>query len=588
MQSVFSAQSFQNNLLKADLYKSSLGGVKLTLYTNKPYNDSLVVNKKSDFEYVILLPETANSLTAKPALSSVSDTVKSMDIKTQQYENQLKGYTKITILTTKPTEITPYVEVLNTSINEKEYKELLTQTAKKHEVTTKIAANQKSPQVSKAKAPVLKTAELKPPALRTYTFKKSVLPQKIKQPQIVSKPKVIVQQRPIVQEKRAEVKAPGRTPEVIAPYVKSSMKQEAKAPEIQKYIYTPETKTESKPEVQTPTPSVAEVSPPPVKKNTTAKPIGRFHKYKNILKNNLYVILGLIFAIFILLLLVLKKINKNYSKQKASFVSHLNDKPLPTVDYTQNISEDMSWKEKFQTYVEASTPPVDASTQVADKAQDQIFDIEEKRTESPVENKALDELFLGETLGNDIDKEPVIQDLPKNITEEYQTIGEPELVNETQSIEETESFDDEMSEYEIPQFEGTSDIDDIDELFGEEDILENLEEEDFDDTQVKYSDEEPEQFQVEAQESDKYVKSEFAIDDEKGFYLVDFENKTALVGHIDEEIFVLKRFDKKIEGTLQARIDEKNGNRTSYMTKIGSFRGLVEVTPKNMNLLIEL
>jgi len=53
----FADQTFENNLLKADFQKNSLGGVKLNLYTNKPYNDKVVVNKKSDFEYVVLMPE---------------------------------------------------------------------------------------------------------------------------------------------------------------------------------------------------------------------------------------------------------------------------------------------------------------------------------------------------------------------------------------------------------------------------------------------------------------------------------------------------------------------------------------------------
>ena len=88
---------FQNNLLKMDVNKTPTGALKVTLYTKKPYKDSVVVNKKSDNQYVIYLPETANSLTAKPSLNSVSSVVQNVEVKTQQYSPQLeqKGYTKI-------------------------------------------------------------------------------------------------------------------------------------------------------------------------------------------------------------------------------------------------------------------------------------------------------------------------------------------------------------------------------------------------------------------------------------------------------------------------------------------------------------
>jgi hypothetical protein len=87
---------------------------------------------------------------------------------------------------------------------------------------------------------------------------------------------------------------------------------------------------------------------------------------------------------------------------------------------------------------------------------------------------------------------------------------------------------------------------------------------------------------------EEIVKSEFVIDAEKGFYLVDFEDASALVGHIEDEIFVLKRFKQRTNEKIQARLDETTPNSSNYMTRVGKFKGLVEVTPEKMNLLIEL
>ena len=129
-------EMFQNNLMRMDVHKTSLGGVKVTLYTTKPYKDAVVVNKKSDQEYIILMPETASTLTSKPALNSTSDVLTKIDVKTQQYgaTQGQKGYTKIIITTLRPIEITPQVETLSVAkykLSETETKELLAQAGKK-------------------------------------------------------------------------------------------------------------------------------------------------------------------------------------------------------------------------------------------------------------------------------------------------------------------------------------------------------------------------------------------------------------------------------------------------------------------------
>lgn len=80
------------------------------------------------------------------------------------------------------------------------------------------------------------------------------------------------------------------------------------------------------------------------------------------------------------------------------------------------------------------------------------------------------------------------------------------------------------------------------------------------------------------------VKSGFNIDKEKGFYLVNLDGETALIGRIKEEIFVLKKFDRPIEKPIQVRQDNPN----VYMVKAEGFRSLVEVNEDKMGVLIEL
>ena len=95
--------------------------------------------------------------------------------------------------------------------------------------------------------------------------------------------------------------------------------------------------------------------------------------------------------------------------------------------------------------------------------------------------------------------------------------------------------------------------------------------------------------QLKADTKEKYlngliVKSGFNIDKDRGFYIVNLDGETALVGRIKEEIFVLKKFDTNIEKPLQVRQDNPN----VYMVKADGFRSLVEVSKDKMGVLIEL
>ena len=80
------------------------------------------------------------------------------------------------------------------------------------------------------------------------------------------------------------------------------------------------------------------------------------------------------------------------------------------------------------------------------------------------------------------------------------------------------------------------------------------------------------------------IKSGFNIDDNKGFYVVNLEGNSALVGRINDEIFVLKKFDRNVEKPIQVRHDNAN----VYMVKAGGFKSLVEVNEDKMGVLIEL
>lgn len=648
IQSVFAVQYFQNNLVKADLSKNTIGGIKLILYTIKPYNDKIVVNKKSDFEYVILLPETSNSLTIKPALSLVADLVKNIEVKTQQYDNNLKGYTKITILTFKPVEIVPETKILQPSISESDYKELLAQKYKQ----TPTANNQSKTMISKkepaqlAQKPtqmvqktkqVKKTVKTITPVLASKTITKTqgsyktfrtqnvvtktslktanneyktrakvykktsvykkpitvikketasrpivnkpiVKPVHVEKAMVTPKPKAITKpvhiEKPVVPVRPRVKTAPDeeQQPSIINPPVEEKPVVSS-TQETVKTITKPQEPIAVAPKVETKT---AKFQSPVIQQlMAPVKKIKGFQKYKNIIKNNLYTILGILVASFILLLLIVRIKSRNFKKQKEIFKSHLQEQPVQPKDYTEDITEDMDWKEKFQTYVDAK--------------QVQESDTEIKPESAIVENQELDELFMNESFPETIESEaPQEEVIHADFDEEISipSVDETQVETEQESIYKEDFVEEsELPQDYISQAEETSD-EELDRIFAQEEETELSETQTFAED-FSYIESLSEEYQPQ-QEQDEFIKSEFPIDATKGFYLVDFEDKTALVGHIDEEYFVLKQFDRKVEGRLQARMDEHKGDSVNYMTKVGDFKALVKVTPQNMNLLIEL
>lgn len=77
------------------------------------------------------------------------------------------------------------------------------------------------------------------------------------------------------------------------------------------------------------------------------------------------------------------------------------------------------------------------------------------------------------------------------------------------------------------------------------------------------------------------------IDKNKGFYLVDYDGQTALIGYIKDEIFVINKFDKIYNPNLQTRLNERKKNKSIYLVRIDHYKALIEVSEKAMNVLIE-
>ena len=77
------------------------------------------------------------------------------------------------------------------------------------------------------------------------------------------------------------------------------------------------------------------------------------------------------------------------------------------------------------------------------------------------------------------------------------------------------------------------------------------------------------------------IKDSYTIDDERSFHIVNLDGVPALVGRINNDISVIKKFDNEV-GKMQVRRDEEN----VYIVKVGSFKSMIDAN--NMGVLIEL
>ena len=84
------------------------------------------------------------------------------------------------------------------------------------------------------------------------------------------------------------------------------------------------------------------------------------------------------------------------------------------------------------------------------------------------------------------------------------------------------------------------------------------------------------------------IQDSFDLTPTKSLYLVNYEGTSALMASVKDEYFVLKRFDEIINSPLIVRKSEKNTKKTTYIVRVGYYRAVVEVTMKNIELVLEL
>lgn len=559
-----------NSLVQLDLKRTSNDAVNVTLFTTNTYNDNVMVRKKSDNKYVILIPKVQSSGFSASNLNGVRDLVSNVDVKT--VNDTSGGYTKVTLITTKPLEIKTSAR-LSAPVTA-EQRETQTLIAQANAIKNNISKQDVPPKLREQKTEVtVNKAPAEKPVKKAEPKK-----QEVKKPEIklveIDPEKIQRQERKLhLEEMKQEVRLEQNIPEEL--------------PELPETVVNEEQPT-----------VVQDIQEMPQK--PSAK-----HKAKKAALG-LLSLLGL-FALGKLF----KGTVKTYAPQEAFIDSVVPSEP--EIDKVSDIvdNSELSWKEKYQMYLDKSATPVSRGENKGNYMFIKTPNIEKKRER--LERLVTEPVF-------DIVEPEIVESEDEVISK---TIKLKAFGNRSKSLKMTSRDKSRFKKYEveIPLHEqknielGESMLHSNPRSFADA----NLKITDVDKKRIKYEPKEyimssvDEYFSILDKEQQKIsapaakvsasnpiakhrnenkssylkgliVKSGFNIDDSKGFYLVNQDGQNALIGKVNEEVFVLKRFDKNVTSPIQVRHDKDN----VYMVKAGDFKSLVEVNDSKMGVLIEL
>ena len=598
----------ENNLVQLDLKRSSDSSVDVTLVTSNNYGENVLVRKKSDNKYVILIPKVQSSGYRASKLLGVQDLVQNIDVKT--VNDTSGGYTKVTLITTKPLDIkTRTSKSVPLTSEQQEYNSLISQAnAVRNTISTKEPPKirEQKVEVTVNKAPQeVKTAAKEQPKVKTEIVKKpevkltEVAPENIER---YNRKAHLAELKNEVKMEKALEEIPDVVPETPIPVVNNDVKEITELPV---------------------TPKVSLLSKIKGKIKRTAD------KIPSKLPKSVGAILLAGLAVF-----MISKLGKK--SQLAVNDSSLIDENIQSdsnlIRNYDNITNNraLSWREKYKLYLDKSATPVPRANNKGK------YTFIKKPSVSAINKKRAElEKMLNANVNNYLDFEglniePEIVESEDNSI--HNTIKLKAFGHSTNSLKTTSRYMRsrfKKYENEIPLHEQkTIELDETP-LYANRRNLKsaNLKVSDVDSRRITY---EPKDYIMSSvdeylsildsetkntktqeiqtpvaqiEETPKnivsnpisntknkeyfkgtIVKSSYKIGDDKGIYLINKNGKNSLVGKVNDKVFVLKKFDGNITNPMQVRHDNAN----VYMVKAGGFKSLVEVNDDKMGVLIEL
>lgn len=607
-----------NNLVQLDLKRASNDAVNVTLFTTNNYNDNVMVRKKSDNKYVILIPKVQSSGFSASNLSGVRDLVSNVDVKT--VNDTSGGYTKVTLITTKPLDIkTSSRKSAPVTQEKKDYQTLIAQA---NAVKNNVTKHDAPPKLREQKTEI--------------TVNKAPADKKIKQ----AEPKKVETQKPNIKLEKVDAEKLQRQTrkEHLAELV-----QEVKDEKIAQNV--PDVVPEVTESATVDANNVQDISKihQEQKVSIISKIKNKASKMPKKVKYAMFGILGLF-----VLSKMLKRLANSYSPQTQAYGAN-SAQADTNIDYDRvnNIidNSELSWRDKYKMYLDKSAIPVSRGENKGNYTFIKTPNIQQNKKQVGQDKKRRQEKVERlERLVTPVNHETFNDIEPEIVESEDEVISKAiklkAFEKRAKSLKMTSRDKSRFRKYEveIPLHEQKNIELGDSMLHTNPRSLEgaNLKITDVDKNRIKY---EPKEYvmssvdeyfsildkeqQEQAQQAQQplqplpqpkiettpmakpvasnpiarqkseskssylkglIVKSGFNIDDNKGFYLVSQDGQNALVGKVKDEVFVLKKFDKNVTTPIQVRHDNAN----VYMVKAGEFKSLVEVNDDKMGVLIEL
>lgn len=682
----------ENTLNQVDVRRNASDGLEFTLYTSSPYADNVVVTKKSDNKYVILMPNVNNAPNAKPDFSSVKDIVSDLDVRA--VNDGQGGYTKVTVITNRPVDIkTNTAKTAPVTQEQREYRALIAQQKSKPSappiIQEKTESNSfKLPEIQPTKTAadiVSVKSNSKESSNKNITNQsKQIKVANNTQTKKVSETKPAVNKKVVPAEKKQLKELNNIIPTAIKKTepIKIESKEEKLIPDEKVSLNNEIKKEVSVPETKQPEQNIEPINDndKQIQSQENIKPLIALSKDISKIKNKILgrmpknmpitiaVILIPILCIIALFNLIRASL-RNSNLLKKSFMDNIakrkNVAQVPNYDNIIN-NESLSWQEKYQQYIDASGEKPESAKKVSKYNFVKEIPIDENiKAEFIEEEKPAEKLERIMQASPDIEKTIIADDITET---EIALANTDNLADETVNINKTLSKTIKLKAFaektaleethrnkkikhrrihleipkEMPHINlGYSKLHtnprtfknatlSVSDLIANSNKLLNIKpecKEDKNDYEMISIDEyfnimsddksnvTSSLSKVVANSLDKsksaklenksiptrssnpikpakkenplsglLIKSKFDINKDSGFYLVSLEGKSAVIGKVKDEIFVLKKFDRNITKPLQVRKDNQN----VYMIKADDFKSLVEVNNDKMGVLIEL
>ena len=589
-----------SNLVQMDIKKTSDNAVDVTFYTTGA-NSNPLVTRKSNNKYVVLMPNVAGSSASTPDLSAVKDIISDVNIK--NVDDGMSGYTKVTFITTKPLNIKTYMQkAAPLSSEEKEAKALIAQ-VKTHPKQTV------APAAPKKEAPKTKVTSSTgaPKAVKNETKQNNILPK-----QAAKKP-----------EKALQIDTPKPVENIIKTVTPKQIENKPAAPEVSNKLDIKEVE------------KIEQISKTklPEKSSKAAwavvvLPLAALYMLFRMIRNSIQKSNALK-ASFAENLAEKPLVQENYD-------DIINDTELNWQERYQKFVEESNGNIKKRKYnfikTDDTISEIDQkrielentltkTPEIYQPHEIEIFDESEPEVRSEddtiqkeIRLTAFAKPISLHTAHRNRVKKPLPK-MPRMKEGKFVKLQENPLNTTSRRFKNANLKVSDLiktgSQY-IP--EGTQDVNmieneqnyimsSIDEYFAllDKEQARKVTRPDNDLSrkvaaslaQVKPSmkikparagaSSNPIEKKNEDYLNGLVVKSGYNIDENRGFYLVSLDGVTALVGRVNEEIFVLKKFDQNVDN-LQVRLDNEN----VYMVKAGDFKSLVDVDETKMGVLIEL